>query len=164
MASSGPLLPHALRDPILALLLNEQKSATRLMQHAYKTNTDASAATAVTTMSGQGSGTAAVGSQPPQQQAQPYAQPRNGRQEVILFLDYDGTLAPIVSDPSQAELARGMIPILRACALASSHGLGMRIVIISGRWVILSTVPLGGTEHHSLLSTLSFTQVCEQGP
>ncbi|MFP4147420.1 MAG: trehalose-phosphatase [Halorhodospira sp.] len=44
-----------------------------------------------------------------------------------LFLDYDGTLAPIVSDPMQAQMAPSMRPVLEH--LAARH----TVAIVSGR-------------------------------
>ena len=47
----------------------------------------------------------------------------------ILFLDYDGTLAPIVDDPAAAQMAPAMQHVLTALAQHPSY----RVAIISGR-------------------------------
>src|SRR5438045_1891195 len=49
--------------------------------------------------------------------------------ECFLFLDFDGTLSPIVNDPQQAALAPKAEQLLRRL-----HGMtGIRIAIVSGR-------------------------------
>ena len=48
---------------------------------------------------------------------------------LALFLDYDGTLTPIVNHPAQAQLAPGMRRALAACARRSDTD----VAIISGR-------------------------------
>jgi trehalose 6-phosphate synthase/phosphatase len=48
---------------------------------------------------------------------------------VALFVDYDGTLAPIVDDPSQARLSPAMRQALQACARRPD----VDVVILSGR-------------------------------
>jgi trehalose 6-phosphate synthase/phosphatase len=48
---------------------------------------------------------------------------------LALFLDYDGTLAPIVDHPSQARLERGMEDVLAACAARDDT----EVSIVSGR-------------------------------
>ena len=52
-------------------------------------------------------------------------------QTCALFLDFDGTLAPIVSDPREAFLDEGTRSLLHALNLLP----GMRIAVISGREV-----------------------------
>lgn len=56
-------------------------------------------------------------------------QSRSQSCEVLLFLDYDGTLTPIVRHPSEARLAPDTRNILRKLARYSSYRMG----IISGR-------------------------------
>ena len=47
----------------------------------------------------------------------------------VLFLDYDGTLAPIVDDPAAAQMAPAMQHVLTALAQHPRY----RVAIISGR-------------------------------
>jgi trehalose-phosphatase len=48
---------------------------------------------------------------------------------ILLMLDYDGTLAPIVAEPAQAQLGKGILPILRRLSLRND----VVVAIISGR-------------------------------
>lgn len=50
-----------------------------------------------------------------------------GEREVALFIDYDGTLSKIVSDPSKAEASPALLAILKECSLS------LKIAIVSGR-------------------------------
>jgi poly(3-hydroxybutyrate) depolymerase len=121
---AGPLLPNALRDPTLAALLASHRgrqSATAFNSSASKLPYQGNAQPQVPTSPGGGSeGRGNVNSTG-----------HGARDNVVLLLDYDGTLAPIVSDPAQAQLAKGMVPVLRACATASAAGI--RTIVISGR-------------------------------
>ncbi len=49
--------------------------------------------------------------------------------QILLFLDYDGTLTPIVDDPRRATLD----PATRELVAALSRGEGLRVAVISGR-------------------------------
>jgi len=51
------------------------------------------------------------------------------RKQFLIFLDYDGTLAPIVSIPHKARMSKGMKNVLRRL----SENKNCRIAIISGR-------------------------------
>ena len=51
------------------------------------------------------------------------------RKKIILFLDFDGTLAPIANTPQQASIAPSLMTILQRLARQSQ----CQIVIISGR-------------------------------
>lgn len=52
-----------------------------------------------------------------------------GARELALFLDYDGTLTPIVKHPSRARLAAGMRQLLRKLAAQP----GIWVALVSGR-------------------------------
>jgi trehalose-phosphatase len=59
----------------------------------------------------------------------------HGGVPVVLVLDYDGTLAPIVADPSAAVMVPGLVPVLRAATSRSALAAGLRVVVVSGRSV-----------------------------
>ncbi len=61
---------------------------------------------------------------------------------VLLMSDYDGTLAPLVGEPSQAWLAPGVRDHLRAIADAP----GVRLTIISGRDLVDLRARVGVTD------------------
>ena len=50
-------------------------------------------------------------------------------EHIALFLDFDGTLSPIVPRPADAALAPGMLPVLKSLAARAEFSLG----IVSGR-------------------------------
>lgn len=58
---------------------------------------------------------------------------------VVLFLDFDGTLCPIVAEPSRAALPPGVRRLLRRLAAAP----GVEIVVVSGRSLRDVTARLG---------------------
>ena len=58
----------------------------------------------------------------------------------VLFLDYDGTLAPIVDDPAAAQMAPAMQHVLTALAQHPRY----RVAIISGRALADIRTRLGG--------------------
>ena len=65
-----------------------------------------------------------------------------GAPRILLFLDYDGTLTPLVSSPSAAFLA----PSVRANLARLAGSRGARLAILSGRRLadLRARVALGG--------------------